>query len=30
MMLLPIILATMHFSWAWGFITSTKRVTANR
>ncbi len=30
MMLLPLILATMHFSWAWGFITSTKRVTANQ
>lgn len=30
MILLPIILATMHFSWAWGFITSTKRVTANQ
>lgn len=27
-LLLPFILATMHFSWAWGFITSTKRVTA--
>lgn len=30
MLLLPIVLATMHFSWAWGFITSTKQVTANR
>ena len=30
MFLMPIILATMHFSWAWGFLTSTKRVTANR
>ncbi len=29
MFLLPVVLATMHFSWAWGFITSTKRVTAN-
>lgn len=28
MFLLPIILLTMHFSWAWGFLTSTKRVTA--
>ena len=28
LLLLPIILATMHFSWAWGFLTSTKRVTA--
>ena len=27
---LPIILITMHFSWAWGFITSTKRSTANQ
>jgi glycosyltransferase involved in cell wall biosynthesis len=27
---LPLILATMHFSWAWGFITSTKQVTTNR
>lgn len=30
MLLLPIVLATMHFAWAWGFITSTKQVTANR
>ena len=30
MFLMPIILATMHFSWAWGFLTSTKQVTANR
>lgn len=30
MFLLPMILATMHFSWAWGFITSTKRATSNR
>lgn len=29
MLLLPIIMATMHFSWAWGFLTSTKQVTAN-
>lgn len=30
MFLLPLILATMHFSWAWGFLTSTKRVTTKR
>ena len=24
---LPIVLVTMHFSWAWGFLTSTKRAT---
>ena len=29
-LLLPLILATMHFAWAWGFLTSTKRVTSNR
>lgn len=28
MFLLPIIMATMHFSWGWGFLTSTKRVTS--
>jgi len=30
MLLLPFILITMHFSWAWGFITSTKRTTSKR
>lgn len=30
MLLLPIVLMTMHFSWAWGFITSTKRTTSKR
>ncbi len=30
MFLLPFILITMHFSWAWGFITSTKRTTSKR
>lgn len=29
MLLIPIIMATMHFSWAWGFLISTKQVTAN-
>jgi succinoglycan biosynthesis protein ExoA len=29
MLLMPIIMATMHFSWGWGFLTSTKQVTAN-
>lgn len=27
MLMLPIILMTMHFSWGWGFLTSTKRAT---
>ncbi|MFZ9926603.1 MAG: glycosyltransferase family 2 protein [Candidatus Nanopelagicaceae bacterium] len=30
MLLMPFILMTMHFSWAWGFITSTKRTTSKR
>lgn len=30
MLLLPLVLMTMHFSWAWGFITSTKRTTSKR
>ena len=29
MLFLPVILITMHFSWAWGFLTSTKQTTAN-
>ena len=30
MLILPLVLATMHFSWAWGFLTSTKGATTQR